>query len=377
MEALRGGHVRRLFPGGNTAYGFHSFYDQIIAPDATRIFIIKGGPGVGKATFMRAIAEEMAARGFAVELMQCSSDNDSLDGAVFPGIGVALIDGTAPHVVDPKNPGCVDEIVHLGDFWDEAGMVRGKAEILALNQRVGALFARAYRFLRAAKAIRDDWSAANAARLDAGRANRLADEMIHRFLGPRAVAASPGGIRRLFASAITPEGPVNHLETIFSRGQIVVLRGDPGSGRSTLLGKVAQAAAERGLAVECFMCGFDPLRLEHIYLPGLQVGFVTSGEYHRYGEDRAETILDMDDCRGGGTESIAIEDRGVFAGLLGRAVACIREAKETHDLMESHYIPHMDFAAINRLRERILRRILAYAGAPGAEPGCHSAAGGA
>ena len=48
---------------------------------------------------MRSIAAEMGQRGFDAELLQCSSDNGSLDGVVFPQIQVAMIDGTAPQRV--------------------------------------------------------------------------------------------------------------------------------------------------------------------------------------------------------------------------------------------------------------------------------------
>jgi len=93
------GRIRHMFPGGNTSKGFYSFYNYIISQDeAERIFIIKGGPGVGKSTFMRKIGIEMAELGFDVEFMHCSSDNGSLDGVVIPRAGIALIDGTAPHV---------------------------------------------------------------------------------------------------------------------------------------------------------------------------------------------------------------------------------------------------------------------------------------
>lgn len=47
---------------------------------------------------------------------------------------------TAPHVVDPKNPGAVDEIIHLGDFWDEEKMRENKEAVLKSNARVGRLF---------------------------------------------------------------------------------------------------------------------------------------------------------------------------------------------------------------------------------------------
>lgn len=93
------GTIKRVFPGGNTNRGFVSFYDQIIGPEATHIFVIKGGPGVGKSTFMKAIGAVMQAEGYDLEYHHCSSDNNSLDGLVIPALGVALLDGTAPQRV--------------------------------------------------------------------------------------------------------------------------------------------------------------------------------------------------------------------------------------------------------------------------------------
>lgn len=93
------GSIKKVFPGGNTSNGFHSFYDHIIPEDAERIFVIKGGPGVGKSSFMRTIGEQFVNEGYDVEYHHCSSDNRSLDGVVIKKANVALLDGTAPHVV--------------------------------------------------------------------------------------------------------------------------------------------------------------------------------------------------------------------------------------------------------------------------------------
>ena len=47
------GRIRHMFPGGNTSQGFFSYYDYILGQEeANRIICIKGGPGVGKSTFM-------------------------------------------------------------------------------------------------------------------------------------------------------------------------------------------------------------------------------------------------------------------------------------------------------------------------------------
>lgn len=87
----------RFFLGVNTPQGFVSRFDRI--SDKTggwRTFIIKGGPGSGKSTLMKKIAEEL--KGEDLELIHCSSDFNSLDAVICPARKFAIADGTAPHV---------------------------------------------------------------------------------------------------------------------------------------------------------------------------------------------------------------------------------------------------------------------------------------
>ena len=346
--------------------GREKFYDQIITPDATRIMVIKGGPGVGKSTFMCKIAEEMVERGFDVELHHCSSDNNSLDGIVFPAIGVALIDGTAPHIVDPRNPGAVDEIIHLGDFWDEAKLRAHKSEILAANREVGRLFARAYRFLRSAKALYDDWEALNMEGMDFGKANMRAETIISEIFGTRPVSSKVGRDRHLFASAITPDGMMNYLDTIVGPcRKKYIIEGDPGTGKSTILQKVARAAIERGYDVELYHCPLNPEKIEHIVIPRLGVALTKSIEPHTYTPAPQDTIVNMNECLSPEVmekyKAEMEEDKAVFEELFNSAIKLIGKAKAVHDAMESYYVPSMDFEGIEALREKTLKRILRYA----------------
>src|SRR5690606_25242510 len=116
------GKIKHFFLGTNTGQGFYSFYGQLGKEVSTRLFIIKGGPGTGKSTFMQKIGQEMLSRGFPVEFAHCSSDSNSLDGVLLPSLGIALVDGTSPHIVDPVYPGVVGEILNFGDFWDEKAL---------------------------------------------------------------------------------------------------------------------------------------------------------------------------------------------------------------------------------------------------------------
>jgi len=93
-------HIKKVFPGGNTSQGFYSFYNYILGPEGKKMFILKGGPGVGKSTFIKQVAKVMLDKGYDLEFHYCSSDNDALDGVVIPKLKIAVIDGTAPHAAD-------------------------------------------------------------------------------------------------------------------------------------------------------------------------------------------------------------------------------------------------------------------------------------
>ncbi len=95
------GKIIHYFAGGNTARGYYSLFESNIA-DLDRIFILKGGPGTGKSTLMKEIGVHWLGKGYNVEYLHCSSDPDSIDALIFPTLKVGIVDGTAPHVIEPK-----------------------------------------------------------------------------------------------------------------------------------------------------------------------------------------------------------------------------------------------------------------------------------
>jgi len=90
------------FLGANTYDGFQSLYEPFVAsPRIDRLFILKGGAGCGKSTFMKTIAGAAEQTGLSVERILCSGDPGSLDGIFIPSLRLAYVDGTAPHAAVP------------------------------------------------------------------------------------------------------------------------------------------------------------------------------------------------------------------------------------------------------------------------------------
>jgi nucleoside-triphosphatase THEP1 len=95
MEGIMG-KKRSYFASANGSQGFVSLFDYVLK-DAERVYIIKGGPGCGKSTFMKKVGEALLEDGFSVDFVYCSSDKDSLDAIVVNDIKFVIVDGTAPH----------------------------------------------------------------------------------------------------------------------------------------------------------------------------------------------------------------------------------------------------------------------------------------
>ena len=105
--------IRRVFTGGNTANGFHSFHHYIIS-DKERSFIYLRECLEGQIFFNgREIGQRLWDKGYSIEYHHCPSDPRSIDAVVIEELGICLLDGTPPHSMDPTYPGLTDKIIDL------------------------------------------------------------------------------------------------------------------------------------------------------------------------------------------------------------------------------------------------------------------------
>ncbi len=262
--------------------------------------------------------------------------------------------------------GLTGEIIHLGDYWNEDGIRKNREQILLVNKAVGKIFGRAYRYLEAAKPIYDDIVTIHDEALDHSGVYIEAEKVINKHLKEYKASKKLGKVRKLFASAITPKGLVNYLETVIG-GNDTIYRvvGEPGTQTSKLLKLIMESAVSKGLDVEAFYCPIDPAnKLEHLVIKKLGIVFVTTNDFHNIDVVDAQ-MIDMNKYL-----SYAIIDQyfdvlhydfKVYSELLDSAIRTIHDAKKSHDYMETLYIPHMDFDKVKEAGVTMLERIMKYA----------------
>lgn len=355
-----------MFPGGNTPLGFYSYYDNIIdRTKAKHVYCLKGGPGVGKSSYMKRVANEMEALGESIEYLHCSSDPHSLDGIHIVNHGIVLVDGTAPHVTDPVYPGAVDEIINLGDFWHLDGIKAHRDAIIATQHNISYEFSRAYKFLAAAANIDEDTNSIYRNVTDEVELDKLAIYLSDKiFKGTGKGEASRA--RRLFASAVTPAGLVNYSDTVLNACErVYALRIGDGvcsfGGADMIMNRLAEDIKRYGYMCELFYCPMKPTsRIEHIVIPELKTGITVLNKYNN-DETVATEIIELMQC----VNRAKLRERAdkldenneMYNRLLMYAERALKDAYWLHNTLEAYYIPNIDFDAVNANCRSVTDRI--------------------
>jgi len=308
---------------------------------------------------MRKIGLQMAELGFNVDFWQCSSDNDSLDGVIIRELKTAVVDGTAPHVIDPRYPGAIEQIINLGDHWDEHSLQSHKNEIKKLVDEIGGYFKDAWQDLAEAKNVHDEWKKINCTAMDFSKINQKTEQLIQEIF-----SVNTPLVRHMFAGAITPGGLVNFINNITEDCKTrYILKGLPGTGKSTLIKKIAEGAVERGYQTDCYHCALDPDSLDMVVIPQLGVAVLDGSIPHVEEKERpGDKVINMlDDFNNellsrDGKKLTQLQEE--FNKLMNEAVGKIAQAKRLHDQLEGYYVKAMDFEAVENKRDQVLHKIL-------------------
>lgn len=353
------GKIRKVFPGANTSNGFYSYFDYIIPEDVNRVFCLKGGPGVGKSSLMKKIVRDFVEKGYDVEVFPCSSDPSSLDAVVIKKLKIVLLDATAPHIVDPKIPGAIDEIINFGDFWNLDNLENNKNEIVKCNKEIGACFQRAFKYLKSAEPIFYDIESKNSDAMNFGKLNKFTDEFIEELFKGIEGKEKLSNPRHLFGTAITPIGHIDYADSLLQDAKkVYYLDGKIGYGKTTFLKRIYDKAVLKGLKVEVFHYPLIPEKIESIMITDLGVAITTSSLFKNQNVINLGEFIDeekISDYK----EGLEVDEK-ILDELINYAISNLKKAKSNHDIIENYYIPNMDFDKVGQLREQLIERILMY-----------------
>ena len=332
-----------FFLGANTPKGFFSLYDNLNVPRShDLLYIIKGGPGCGKSTFMKNMAGAAAG---GVEYIHCSGDPDSLDAVVLKNHRLAYVDGTAPHVLEPVLPAVTEQYLNFGACYDMAAARELKSSIGRANLEYKELYKKAYHLISAAGEIHSALLSAAETPQFLEKAEKRARGVIRREVPHRSKGTGERCLR--FLGGLTCKGEITLWETVTENYSKVFQLMDNFGLSHALLSPIAAAFEKAGCRIIVCPCHYDPQRIRHLLVPELSIAFVTSTTADPF-PGKAYRRIRVDAM--GDTSSPAMRRmRRELRQLTDAAADALRDAKAAHDALEELYHPCVNFAAVDAI----------------------------
>lgn len=351
------GVKKQYLIASNSAAGFVSFADNFLK-DAERVYILKGSPGCGKSTFMKRIGNELLQEGFSVDFVNSPADANSVDGIFVHDIGVAIVNGISPGIIDPKYPGAIDRLLDFGEYWDMDYLRNNKEEIKKYFDEIEIEYRLLFEHLRNAKLIHDRWEKEYLKGMDFSKAEEITASLIKNIISDK--KESKGREWHRFSGAMTPQGNINFYALLINdiKNRYIV-KGRPGTGKSTMTRKIAKTALEAGYNVEYYHCAFDPDSIDMIIIPELSFAILDGTAPHVVDPGELDKLVDMFECID--TNIVHEYDEPIksiekeYAEEIDKAKKVYSKIKDLNDKLESYYINATDFNDVNALRIRITK----------------------
>ncbi len=340
----------KCFLASNSAEGFVSYFDESYSPiDRWRGYIIKGGPGTGKSSFLKRVIKRAEEKGLFADEVYCASDPSSLDGVIIPKEKIVLLDGTAPHIVEPKFPGAYDKILNFGDFWREEALRANDKYIIELTLHNKALHKKAGGFIGLAGLRLKENLKTEEKALKVKEINRLATAIFCENLKGKGAAFKT--INR-FLGGITPNGLLYLAPP--SAKKTILVTDQSGAVSNYLFELLTHKAYDNGFKTIVFRNPILPNSLvDGLYFP--ENDFCILRDFGFKG-NFSDKILAGDFLKRHNTKSI-IENNALIKEYLFDATKALKMAKDNHDLLEEKYIGAMDYNALNEFTDKVLEEL--------------------
>ncbi len=332
---------KKYYLAANSCKGFVSYFDSAYSHiEGWQCYIIKGGPGTGKSSFMKKLAKKGEEKGYKAELCPCSSDPDSLDAVVFPEIKKIILDGTAPHTLDPKYPAVVETILNFGDFWDGNLLRQQRKEIIAATDKNKSFHKTAASYLTTAGVIFQYIYNTVLQTVKIDKIKLYGDLLCKRYIKGN---GKSGKVSYRFLTGITPKGIVSFPETLESYNNLIIIKDDYGCVTDILMKQILNFALSKNFYVIEYKNTFLPDKTDHIVIPELNLAFLRESKNLIFNRDvrriHAKRFIDGERLK----EKRLKYNVKTANSLLESAISTLKQAKATHDDLEKYYIDAMDF----------------------------------
>ena len=350
------------FASANTCLGFRSYFSYIFNPELlNKIYILKGGSGTGKSYLINEIAQKAIDKNLSVEYFLCSSDPDSLDGIIIDKLGIAVIDGTAPHITDPKYPGVIENIINTGNFWDEQKLDVDKEKIFEFTNKKAVYFNNAYKYLKAANEILESVTELSKKYIRYEKMESSVQRIINKHAKEKNSVSdivNNSGTEYRFINSISSNG-CETLDTLEHEAKkIFYISNENFTGYYYMQSLLDNF---RNCKKIILPLALNPEKTHGIYLKERQILFVIKNKIHDKIYDDRYNFINMDrfidaSFKKEHKNKLRIAKK-CYNAVISSAVDYLKEAKNIHFKLEEIYKSAMNFETKSKYSKNLIQKI--------------------
>lgn len=330
------------FFGSNTPFGFAPAHGEVLA--ANTLVILKGGAGTGKSTLMKKTAEVAAHAGYDTVLYHCSSDEESLDGVYIKSLNSAVVDGTAPHIIEAEIPLCKHLVFNLLDKADRKKMTAHSAAVENCTNYIKQYFKNAYCYLNCAYRLQANLNGMIKNNIDNINIQDVAADIYDKIKE----ACVPGKKTVRYCSAISDKGLYSFYDANYDDYNVYYLNTEYDIIGAEILDRIIEKLDYDGVSHTVLlnpMLGESP---ESLIVGNNLIGY-------KYSNGRS---YDLKMALKPFNNHFVSSDAPIINNLINMAVTNIEYAHRTHSEVEKRYFECMDWADVNDKTDRIITLLM-------------------
>ncbi|KAA8669441.1 ATPase [Clostridium sp. MT-14] len=347
--------IKHFFTNGNT-WGNSDLFLNFIESQKTskKIFLLKSKSMFLKSFLMKKISEYFIKDGYDMEYYHCPCDENFLHGIIIKKLNIVLLDSSLLKTTSSPLP---YEILDLEKNLDKVNFKKYIKKESYITTKIKNALNRSYRFIKAAKLMQEDWEYYNKSAIDYSKLTVTIENLKSKILS-RVKVESSGKAKHLFATALTQDGIVSFINTLYDEtGNVYVLNGDPGTGKTTTLRKIYKEALKKGLYVEVYHHPFIVDKLEHVIIPELNTAVITSNEINKAQFNGMQIYMNnlIDYSK---INKIDLkEDKKNFYLFLNKSLSIMASTKALQYDLQKYFFEDIDSNTLNTACKKLLGRL--------------------
>ena len=354
-----------FFLSVNSPNGVFSIFRELYNPtDNWFCYILKGGPGTGKSTLMKKIAEKSIAKGNYTELIHCSSDLNSLDAVIIPCLKTAIVDGTSPHTLDPTFPGLSDTVINLCDCWNSKKLLKHKSALLDLYQKNKSFHDTSKKYLHAYGQIDKEMKKIIENCTLKNEISTYCEKFSKKIFKNSSSSICSEKLR--FISSITPNGHICFEESLNSQAdKIFIIEDNFSVVGNLILQNLRNIALNHRLNITTCLQPLAPDKeIEAIIIPELKIAFKIENSKTLYSDTnekieykKISTNKFLNTTELSKHKNLIALNREICKELLYKSVNNLHNALLVHNEIEEFYKSSMNYSKLDKISDKLLSKI--------------------